>query len=265
MIGVPLDRDPELGTRSVLTDAEFQARRTRLLESASPDNIEATNFGAESELAATKSRQASLVIDPPNGRRPPRTPAAEARQPARNSFSAGPFDGVADLGTYDRCMAFSTVPAAQPSNGLHIVQGPGYVAIRTEIIHEARVVPLDGRRHVSGAIKSYMGDSRGRWDGRSLVIETTNMNGGTNLTGNGGGRPTDQVTVTERFTRVDADTLRYEATVHDPGTWTRPWTVAFPRKRDANGTLYEYACHEGNYGVPNILSASRAAEKGAAR
>jgi hypothetical protein len=153
LIGVPLDRDPALGTRSVLTDEEFLARRTRLLENASPDNIEATNFGAESELAATRSRQASLVVDPPDGRRPSRTPAAEARQPARNSFSAGPFDSVADLGTYDRCIAFSTVPVAAPSNGLHIVQGPGYVAIRTEVIHEARIVPLT--RAMGGAIVSH--------------------------------------------------------------------------------------------------------------
>jgi hypothetical protein len=265
VIGVPIDRDPELGARNVLTDGEFQARRTRLLESASPDNIEATNFGAESELVATTSRQASLVVDPANGRRPPRTPAAEARQPTRSSFSAGPFDSVTDLGTYDRCIAFSTVPAASPSNGLHIVQGPGYVAIRTEVIHEARTIPLDGRPHVSAAIKSYMGDSRGRWDGRSLVVETTNTNGGTNLTGNGGGRPTDQVTVTERFTLADANTLWYEATINDPGTWTRPWTIAYPRKRHTDHKLFEYACHEGNYGLPNILSASRAAEKATAR
>jgi hypothetical protein len=259
--GVPVDRDLELGTRTVLTAAEFEARKARLLQEASPDNIEATNFGAESELAAMRSRQASLVVDPPNGRRPPRTAAAEARQPGRNSFSPGPFNSVADLGTYDRCIAFSTVPAAQPINGLEIVQGPGYVAIRTEVIHQARIVPLNGRPHLSAAITSYMGDSRGRWDGRTLVVETTNMNGGTNLTGNGGSRPTDRVTLTERFTLIDPNTLSYEATITDPGTWTSPWTVAFPRTRAPNDTLYEYACHEGNYGLSNILSASRAAEK----
>ena len=265
LIGVPLDRDPAFGERNLLTDDEFQARRARLLESASPDNIEATNFGAEPELIATRSRQASLVVDPPNGRRPGRTAASEARRPASSSFSSGPFNSVADLGPYERCVSFGTLPAAQPVNGLEIVQGPGYVAIRTEVIHEARVVPLDGRTHVSTVIKSYAGDSRGRWDGRTLVVETTNMNGGTNLTGNGGGRPTDQTTVTERFTLTDANSLWYEATVNDPGTWTSPWTVAFSRKRDTKGTLFEYACHEGNYGVPNILSAARAAEGGTAR
>jgi hypothetical protein len=265
LIGIPLDRDPALGTRNTLTEEEFQARRTRAIEASSSDNIEATNFGAEPELLAMRSRQASLVVDPPDGRRPSRTPAAEARQPPRSSFSPGSFNSVTDLGTYDRCIAFATVPAAQPVNALEIVQSPGYVAIRTEVIHEARVIPLDGRPHVGRAIKSYMGDSRGRWDGRTLVVETTNMNGGTNLTGNGGGRPSDQVTVTERFTRTDANTLSYDATLNDPGTWTRPWTVAFPRRRQSSDALYEYACHEGNYGLPNILSASRAAEQEAAR
>jgi hypothetical protein len=262
LIGVPIDRDPAFGLRNLPTDEEFQARRTRLLAGASPDNIEATNFGAEPELIATRSRQASLVVDPPNRRRPALTADAQARRPVGNSFSSGPFNSVVDLGTYDRCIAFSTVPAAQPVNGLEIVQGPGYVAIRTEVIHEARIVPVDRRAHVGAAITSYMGDSRGRWEGNTLIVETTNMNGGTNLTGNGGGRPTDQITVTERFTLADANTLLYEAVVNDPETWTRPWTIAFPRKREVDGTLYEYACHEGNYGLPNILSAARAAERG---
>ena len=264
-IGVPIDRDPALGTRNVLTDEEYQGRRAKLLEGASPNNIEATNFGAESELVFTTSRQASLVVDPVDGRRPPRTAAAEAQPPARNSFSPGSFDSVADFGTFDRWIAFSTVPAAHPVNGLEIVQAPGYVAIRAEVIHEARVTPLDGRPHVGAGLRSYMGDSRGRWEGRTLVVETTNLNGGTNLQGNAGGRPTDQTTVTERFTRIDDNTLWYEATIDDPGTWTRPWTIAFPRKRQANGTVYEYACHEGNYGLANILRASRTAETGAAR
>ena len=108
LIGVPLDREPALGERNVLTDGEFQARRARLLESVSPDNIEATNFGADAELIATRSRQASLVVDPPNGRRPARAAAAEARRPASSSFSAGPFNSVADLSTYDRCISFGT-------------------------------------------------------------------------------------------------------------------------------------------------------------
>lgn len=259
-MGVPLERDPELGTRNVLTEEELQVRRERLLKSASSDNIEATNFGIEPEISASQSRQASLVVDPSNGRRPPRTSVAEARRPARNSFSGGPFDSVADLGIYDRCIAVAAVPAAQPFNGLEIVQAPGYVAIRTEVIHEARVIPLDGRPHVGAALTTYAGDSRGRWEGQTLVVETTNLNGQTSLIGDGPGRPAAQAKIIERYTLIDRDGLWYEATIDDPGTWTRLWTVAFPRKRDASYRLYEYACHEGNYGVANILRASRAAE-----
>jgi hypothetical protein len=144
---------------------------------------------------------------------------------------------------------------------LEIVQGPGYVAIRTELIHEARIVPFDGRPHLNAAVRCTGVIHVDVGMGRTLVVETTNMNGGTNLTGNGGGRPTSAVTVTERFTLVDANTLSYQATLNDPGTWTRPWTVAFQRKRDAAGSLHKYACHEGNYGLANILSASRVSEK----
>jgi hypothetical protein len=170
------------------------------------------------------------------------------------------FAGVADLGKLDRCITAGTVPAAQPSNSLEIVQAPGYVAIRAEVIHETRVIPLDRRLGVRDGIASYAGDSRGRWEGRTLVVETTNLNGRSNLSGNAGEQPTARTKVIERYTRTARDTLWYEATINDPGTWTRPWTIGFPRTRDSGGRLYEYACHEGNYSVRNILSASRAAE-----
>jgi hypothetical protein len=257
-----VDRDPALGTRNLITEEEFQLRKARLVANSSPDNIEATNFGIPADVTMN-SRQASLVVDPPNGRRPPNTAAANAPAPAHHSFLPGPFNSVADFGTLDRCIAFSTVPASAPGNPLEIVQGPGYIAIRAEWIHEAQIVPLNGSPHVSPNIRTYAGDSRGHWDGRTLVVETSNFNGGTNLTGNAGGRPTDQIRVTERFTLIDPNTLWYEATIDDPGTWTQPWTLAFPRKREPTGALYEYACHEGNYGLANILRASRAAELGA--
>jgi len=256
---VPFDRDPALGTRSELTEEEIRARLARQLKAGSPDNIEATNFGVEPDLTPATSRQASLVVDPPNGRRPSRTPAAESRRPKRNSFVPGVFDSVADLGLFDRCIAFSTVPGVSPVNGIEIVQSPGYVAIRTEVIHEARVIPLDGRAHVDASITSYAGDSRGRWEGRTLVVETTNVNGATALTGDSAPL-TAQLSVVERYTLADRDHLSYEATIDDPGTWTRPWTLAFPRQRDQRHGLYEYACHEGNYGLANILRASRAAD-----
>jgi hypothetical protein len=259
LLTVPFDREAEFGTRNELTEAELQARLARFLKSASSGNIEATDFGVGPELPRFPSRQASLVIDPPNGRRPPRTPAAAERRPKRNSFVPGVFDSVAELGPFDRCIAFNPVPAVLPGNVVEIAQAPGYVAIRTEILHEARVIPLDGRSHVSGGITSYAGDSRGRWEGRTLVVETTNLNGQISLSGDSA-PPTAQVTIIERYTRIDRDHLSYEATIDDPGTWTRPWTVAFPRTRDESHGLYEYACHEGNYSLANILRASRAAE-----
>jgi hypothetical protein len=264
-IGVPFDREPTLGARNVLTEAEFKARQATLRANAAPesDNIEATNFGrgAEGEVLQNRSRQASLVIDPPDGRRPPRTPESDVRQPPPGSFSAGPFNSALDLGIFDRCIAFTPVSAAMPFNTVQIVQAPGYVAIRSEAIHDTRIVPLDGRSHLPPAFKMYGGDARGRWEGRTLVVTTTNFNGQTSLQGNAGGRPSERLTVIERFSLSDPNTLQYEATFVDPGTWARPWTMAFPRKRDVNGAVYEYACHEGNYGLANILSAARATER----
>ena len=148
------------------------------------------------------------------------------------------------------------------NNGNEIVQGPGYVVIRNEMIHEARVVPLDGRAHLPGDLTSYMGDSRGRWDGNTLVVVTRNLNGATAI---GGSRTSSGLTITERFTMLDANTLQYTATIDDPGTWTRPWTLSFPWKREPVYGMFEYACHEGNYAMRNMLSASRAADTSGGR
>jgi len=222
-MAVPLDRAEELGSRNVLTEEEFEVRRARLVESNSPSNIEATNFGAELEVLQSTSRQASLPVDPPNGRRPPRMPVAEPRAPSRTSFSPGGFANVADLGKLDRCITSGIAPAMHAYNGIEIVQAPGYVAIRAEVIHEARVIPLDGRAHVREGIATYAGDSRGRWEGRTLVVETRNMNGRSNLSGNAGEQPTARTKVIERYTLTGGDTLWYEATIDDPGAWTRPW------------------------------------------
>lgn len=257
LIGVPLERDPQLGTRNVLTEEEFNARRARLVASATSDNIEATNFGAEPEMSQTKSRQASLIVVPADGRLPPRTEDAKLRHFGRTSFSPGPFNSIADFGLFDRCIAFTTIPAATAVNTVQIVQAPGYVAIATEGIHDTRIVPLDGRPSTGPALNSYMGDSRGRWDANTLVVTTTNMNARASVIGNVG-TPTSAVSIVERYTLGDANTLSYEATVDDPGTWTKPWTLSLPRKRETKGAILEYACHEGNYGLPNILKASRA-------
>jgi hypothetical protein len=146
---------------------------------------------------------------------------------------------------------------------MQIHQAPGVVIVRHEMIHEARVIPLDGQPHLPAAIQSYMGDPRGRWEGETLVVETTNFNGKTGSYGrNGDGNPTTTaLRLVERFRLTDMDTLQYEVRVEDPQTFVRPWTVAFPLRRDDRYVLYEYACHEGNYAVRHVLSAARAAER----
>jgi hypothetical protein len=154
------------------------------------------------------------------------------------------------------------------NNGTQILQVPGYVVIRHEMIHETRMIPLDGRPHVSSAIRSYMGDSRGHWEGTTLVVETTNFNGRTGAQPIPVAEPaahllttSDALRLVERFTRTGADTIQYEVTISDPKTWVRPWKVAFPFRREPTYGMFEYACHEGNYAIRNILSGARAREK----
>jgi hypothetical protein len=147
------------------------------------------------------------------------------------------------------------------NNGNQIVQAPGFVVLRNEMIHETRIIPVDGRAPLPQTLRSYMGDSRGRWDGDTLVVTTTNVNGQNGLQANGQLMLTsDAVTFVERFTRTSPDTLDYQVTVTDPRTWTEPMTIAFPLRRDPDYQLLEYACHEGNYSMRNTLSGSRADE-----
>ena len=147
------------------------------------------------------------------------------------------------------------------NNGNEIIQATGLVVFRNEMIHETRIIPLDGRPHINTRIRGYMGDSRGRWQGGTLVVETTNTNGRVGLTRNGNTTPTsEQLRIVERFTRVAHDTLQYEATIEDPAIWTRPWTVSLPFRLQPDYGMFEYACHEGNYGMRNILSGARAEE-----
>jgi hypothetical protein len=178
------------------------------------------------------------------------------------------FSGFADhtdLGPYDRCISRGVLGSTFPviyNNGNQILQMPGYVVIRYEMIHETRVIPLDGRPHISPAIRSYMGDPRGHWEGDTLVVHTSNFNGRTGAQANGNLLMTsDALELVERFTRTGPDTIQYEVTVTDPRTWTRPWGVAFPLRRDPGYKIFEYACHEGNHAMTNILSASRAEER----
>jgi hypothetical protein len=288
MVGVPLQRPEQFGTRNVLTEDEFQqrvrqAKQTEENAFAEIDvfTADVTNAGAVGSPTSPPphwlergkpSRQASLIVDPPDGRQPAVTAEGKTRaseqqkiaQARRERLQGREADTYTDRSLYDRCITRGVLGSILPviyNNGNEIVQGPGFVAIRNEMIHETRIVPLDGRPHLTPTIKSYMGDSRGWWEGNTLVVETTNLNGRNGVGGNGGGQTSDRIKLLERFTPLDADTLQYQVTIDDPGTWSAPWTIAFPWKRDQSYGMFEYACHEGNYAMFNILSGSRAAEK----
>ena len=176
------------------------------------------------------------------------------------SFAAGVFSGPEDLSMWDRCITRMlpgvTFPTVYNAN-TRLVQGPGYVAITYEMIHDTRIIPIGQAPHISPSIRQYFGDSRGRWEGNTLVVDVTNFSPKNSYRGSG-----EALHLIERFTRVDATTMRYEVTIDDPATWTRPWTAALDMRSQPQG-LFEYACHEGNYGMLNMLSASRAADKAA--
>jgi hypothetical protein len=274
LINVPFERPAEFGTRARLNDAEFAERAAALQKQADVDAAEFSTGGGGAVTPPSHwleggrpSRQASLIVDPPDGRLPPMTDDGKRRAAAWPSTNPSvPYARAQDFNIYDRCITRGVLGSAFPniySSGMEIIQTPGMVVLRYEMIHETRIIPLDRRPHLAPAIRSYMGDSRGRWEGQTLIVETTNFNGRTGSLGrNGNGNPTSEaLRLVERFTRRDADTLEYSVTVHDPLTWTRPWTVAFPLMRDPGYMMYEYACHEGNYAIANILSAFRAAER----
>ncbi|PWT84777.1 MAG: hypothetical protein C5B57_04235 [Blastocatellia bacterium] len=210
-----------------------------------------------------KGGQPWFVIDPPDGKIPSLTPDAQKRAlsagRARTSFAGGPFAGPEDLSLLDRCISRSVPGSMIPvmyGNTYEIVQAPGYVAITYEIVHEARIIPLNGRPHVGERIRQHMGDARGHWEGDTLVVETSNF---TAAAAYRGANPAT-LHVTERFTRVSVDTINWTATIDDPTTWTRPWTIAMPLTADPYPVL-AYDCHEGNYGLKNILSAERAGDR----
>jgi hypothetical protein len=215
------------------------------------------NYGA-------KNSHPWLVVDPADGKIPPLTPEAQQRlaaiPPARSSFTNGPWDSTEDFSLYDRCITRGLPGSMMPAiygNSYQIVQAPGYVAIRYEMIHEARVIPLDGRSHLGQTIRPFMGDARGHWEGKTLVVETTNFNRrSTYRNGN-----SETFRMIERFTPIAADKVAWSVTVDDPKTWTRPWTFAMNLTKDDTQPPFEYACHEGNYGMPNILRGARAQGK----
>jgi hypothetical protein len=224
------------------------------------------------EFARRPVRATSLIVDPPNGRIPALTPYGESVRKAVAANRKPRPESWLDISTYDRCISRGVVGSMIPviyGNGSEIVQARGLVAIRYEMIHEVRIIPIDPanapKPHAPAAERTYMGDPRGHWEGNTLVVETTNfLSGHLGIGGNGGGVPySDDLRLVERFRRIDNRSLRYEVTVHDPKTYTAPWTISFPVTREPGYRLFEYACHEGNYAMRNSLSAARAEEKAA--
>jgi len=275
-LGVPFERAPELGDRRTLSDAEFEQRRLQAQKQLATDNAEfdvetadTANAGAVGSATSPPphwlergkpSRRTSLVIEPANGRVPAMTAEARTRQQraVRGSFGNGPYNSTLDFTMYDRCITRGVPGAIFPAvynANTRLVQGPGFVAITYEMIHETRVVPIGERPHVASNLRQYLGDARAHWDGDTLVVETTNFNGRAPYRGS-----SDQLVMVERFQRTGSDSLRYEVTLKDASTWAAPWTAALnlsPQRDD----MYEYACHEGNNAMRNMLSAARAAER----
>jgi hypothetical protein len=286
-IGVGLQRAESLGTRLFATDEEIAAAQARIANNAVADSQEFANpngnvgTGPPShwiERARRPARQTSLIVEPENGRLPARTEEATARgtRAAAEKQGAGtarPADSWEGYTTYIRCITRGIGGSVLPviyGNGTEIVQGPGYVMLLQEMVHEARVIPIGNTPHVGSSIKSYMGDSVGRFDGNTLVIETTNfLHDKTAFGGNGAANAntpgiSDAAKITERLTRIDKNTIQYQMRVEDPKTYTAPFTISFPIRQEPGYQNFEYACHEGNNGMMNQLSAARADEKRAA-
>ena len=273
-IGTPMQRPVELGEKLYLTDAELTAREATIARQAENDKQQFVAPTAQAvvnppghwgERARRPCRQTSLVIEPANGRTPDVLPEAQVALAARPVRNAAMPASPEDFSFYIRCITRGVAGSILPviyGNGTKIIQSPGHVLLLQEMVHEARVIPLDNRPHAGSGFRSYMGDSRGRWEGNTLVVETTNfLAGKTGIGGNGGGTPTsDALKLTERFTRVDATTINYEMTVDDPKTYAKPWKVAFPITQEPGYENFEYACHEGNNAMFNSLSGARALE-----
>jgi hypothetical protein len=278
-IGTPLNRPANFGDRLYYTEQELNQRQQAIERQQKNDLVEtvAENQrvgtgppGHWGERARRPCRQTSLVIDPQNGRTPELLPEAKLRPVPEGAGNNAPkADSWEDFTYYIRCITRGVPGSIFPviyGNGQQIVQAKGFVTIMQEMVHEARVIPVDGSPHASPKVRSYMGDPRGHWEGNTLVVETTNFLGNrTGIVGNGGGTPTsDAMKTVERFTRVGPNEMKYEITIDDPKTYAKPFKVGFPLTQEPGYQNFEYACHEGNYAMFDSLSGARAKEKAAA-
>ena len=269
----PLER-PRNVTKEFFTKEEAAEIEKRAAEEETEQTVpgtiadvhyDFTQFGLDRNQSTLASNlRTSLIVDPPDGKLPPLTLEGQKRAAERAARAklVGRWDSAQSNDLDDRCLIFAgagppMLPQGYNSN-YQIVQAPGYVMILFEMAHDVRIIPLDGGPHLSRNIRQWTGDSRGHWEGDTLVVETTNLNGKNPLRGS-----SQNMRVTERFTRVDADTILYKFTIDDESTWTRPWSAELPMKKTI-GPLFEHACHEGNYGLYNTLVGARLEEKKAA-
>ena len=279
----PLERPKVLEGRQSLTDeevAQLRRRADRLFKNTNADFAagDAVFLAALADIDHFKSATAtgttfemierefdnrtSLIVDPPDGRIPSLTAEAQQRRAARDAIRRRPAEGPEDLTQVERCLTYGvprlsgTNTGAGPLGYYEIVQTPSYIVLFLEAVHEARVINLDGRPHLPPSVRQWQGDSRGRWEGKTLVVDTTNFSSRSDFMG-----ASDQLHLVERFTRVGPDRIDYQITVDDPTTWTTPWTAVI-RLKKSDARLYEYACHEGNYEIlRGIFAAARAKEK----
>jgi hypothetical protein len=265
MRGVPTQRPQQFGDRESLTPEEFAERAAQ--QAAGRERAINDETFLRNEWGTRTFGYSSLVVEPADGRVPEMTPAGRARAGARDqgTFGPGPFKTVEDFTLYDRCITRGVIGSTLPviyGNGIFITQSPDQVAITYEMIHDTRVVPLDDATPPDPAIKQYMGVPRGRWDGDTLVVETTNFTDQTSIGGNGNGtRHSDQLKITETFRRVDPEMIEYTARVEDPVTYTAPFKFRMMFTTQPNYEMYEYACHEANDAVRGTLSGERAWER----
>ena len=270
----PFERPAEFAGKATLTEkeaADLEARAAKARVDGPPKEGDPGSYNQawfDSGTKVVSTRQTSLVVDPPNGRVPVKA-SAEAK---RDYDLAHASDSWEYMSVWDRCITRG-VPAgmfpAGYNNSYQILQTPGYVVIFYEMIHETRIIPVDGRPHLPASVRQWNGDSRGHWEGNTLVVDTTNYNGKgwiatSAATGRIKGIPqSESLHVVERFTRADRSTILYKVTIDDPNVYTQSWTLAIPLSREENYKIYEYACHEGNHAIENVLGAGRAAEAAA--
>jgi hypothetical protein len=264
----PMQRSPDLGDQAFYSEddiAELEGRAARRMDEPPDENsgpgLVHAQYMTDPGRFVDDAGRTSLIVDPPNGRIPPLTEAAQARQATSRGMPrrGQQADSYLDRSLMERCITQGFPRSITPTlynNNIEIVQSPGYVAIVHEMIHETRIIPLDGR-DLSG-LPTYIGESRGHWDGDTLVVETQNFNGEVSFQGAG-----EDLVVTERYTRIALDRIGFSMTLEDETHWTQPWTVAYSM-RPTDGDLYEYACHEGNYGLRNILQNARDEDRAAA-